>query len=353
MRRLLLLLLLLGAPASAQDWLRYYPPTNVLVGDGSVSGNWTVTGGTLTLGATGTPGVLTAPSTAGPMTFNSATATTGSANAYVFNVTGNLVTGECVALWRDTLTTVVGCLTGTGRWAFGSLVNGTPALEPSGDDLVFLGGDGATPATTAQFVVGPGAVGTPSLTGSDSDTGIWLNTSNQVRLVAGGVHQWTVSSTALTPATTNTEDLGTSSVSVQSAFISTSTQSSRSKVLTDNTATAFVRVSVADDDYEGVRVNYTVYAEDAEGDARQVRTGTADFAILNNSGTEACGTVTPSDTVAVTAGTLTVAFDCNSASADTMDLRVTANTSLDAAAETLTIEYRVNVTSGTSTVTAQ
>lgn len=118
-----------------------------------------------------------------------------------------------------------------------------------------------------------------------------------------------------------------------------SIQGCRSKAVVDNTATAFVRVAVADDDYEGGTIFWTAYAEDADTDARQTRTGTTSFSILNNSGTEAATFSTGDSSVGVTAGTLTCTFDGNSAVNNTIDLRATCNTSLDANAETLTFEW--------------
>ena len=129
---------------------------------------------------------------------------------------------------------------------------------------------------------------------------------------------------------------------------------SKSKTLTDNTATAFVRLAVADDDYEGCSIGWTAVAEDANGDARQIRKGRTNVAVLNNSGTEACNFSASADdqAILVTAGTFTCSFDCNSAVADTVDLRATCDTSLDAAAEILTFEYRLDCES-TVTVTPQ
>lgn len=145
--------------------------------------------------------------------------------------------------------------------------------------------------------------------------------------------------------------LGISSLRWTGAYLTRWIQGSRSKTLTDNTATAFVRLSVADDDYEGCGVVYTAYAEDTATDARQTRTGRVYVAILNNSGTETAVFSTGDSAVAATAGTFTCTFDGNSGAADTIDLRATCDTSL-AATTTLTFEYRLDCPS-VLTVTPQ
>jgi hypothetical protein len=140
----------------------------------------------------------------------------------------------------------------------------------------------------------------------------------------------------------------------QSGYFSRSIQGSKSKAVVDNVSTSFVRLSVADDDYEACEIVWTAFAEDADTDARQVRIGTNTVAILNNSGTETASFSASADdqAVSVTAGTLAVSFSSASAATDTIDLYVTLNTSLDAAAETLTFEWRLNCPSPV-TVTPQ
>lgn len=260
----------------------------------------------------------------------------------------------------------------------------------------FAGGDVTNPIGLPD-----GSVGAPSLYNTgDTDTGLYFPLANQIGFAAGGDNQLTLADTGAffdgnltiiysaddgsgariangsgvpinwssTGTGSGAADAGIKRVSAgvlgitdgstgQGNLIYNSLQTSHTKALVDATATAFVRVAVADDDYEGVTIDYTIYAEDADTDARQVVQGMVPVAILNNSGTEACGFPTNHDNYTqatlVTAGTLTVAWDCNSAVADTIDIRATADTSLDAAAETLKIEYTVTVTSGTATVTPQ
>jgi hypothetical protein len=222
--------------------------------------------------------------------------------------------------------------------------NATPNTLVAGVDAYPISnlyfGDGVTSATpTAYTINGGGALGS-DIVGGD------------LQLAPG------ISTGLAVPASVivrGTEPIGTGATAQTLGTVFRF--SGGPKVVVDNTATAFVRISVADDDYETIIVSYSVYAEDADTDARQVTGGIATFAILNTSGAESCTLPTNYNNYIqatnVTAGSLAVTFDCSSAVADTIDLRVTADTSLDAAAETLKIEYAVQVVSGTATVTPQ
>jgi hypothetical protein len=175
-------------------------------------------------------------------------------------------------------------------------------------------------------------------------------TSGAILFNSGGV----LTNNKIEPTSTDTISVGSSTFLFQSAYLSRSIQGSKSKTVVDNVSTSFVRLSVADDDYEACEIVWTAFAEDADTDARQVRIGTNTVAILNNSGTETASFSASADdqAVSVTAGTLAVSFSSASAATDTIDLYVTLNTSLDAAAETLTFEWRLNCPSPV-TVTPQ
>jgi hypothetical protein len=177
-------------------------------------------------------------------------------------------------------------------------------------------------------------------------------TDRQICLVAGGVCSWALSAGGtLYPATNDTFGVGTAGQQAINFYLSRSIQGSKSAALTDNVAKAFVRVAVADDDYEGGTILYTAYAEDTATDARQVTQGEVRVACLNNSGTEACAFSVPAEVSTVTAGTLPCTFSAASAVADTIDLSATCNTSL-AATTTLTFEWRMDLQS-TATLTPQ
>jgi hypothetical protein len=186
--------------------------------------------------------------------------------------------------------------------------------------------------------------------GTGVTRGMRFVTSGAIIFNSGGV----LTNNKIEPTSTDTISVGSSTFLFQSAYLSRSIQGSKSKTVVDNVSTSFVRLSVADDDYEACEIVWTAFAEDADTDARQVRIGTNTVAILNNSGTETASFSASADdqAVSVTAGTLAVSFSSASAATDTIDLYVTLNTSLDAAAETLTFEWRLNCPSPV-TVTPQ
>ena len=114
------------------------------------------------------------------------------------------------------------------------------------------------------------------------------------------------------------------------------------KALTAGAATGFVRVACAQGARTAGFVKYTIEADD--GADFQIRTGILPFAIVNKGGTEtgAVATVsTATETVAVSAGTLTNTFTITSNAADTMDIEANAASSL--VETTLRINYSVEL----------
>lgn len=107
-----------------------------------------------------------------------------------------------------------------------------------------------------------------------------------------------------------------------------SLQGQSAKALTDNSATAFVRIAIPQtivSNYRGGEVVYQIYCDDDTNQASQA--GTVKFTCHNIAGTEACGFGTP-DGVTLGDGTATLAaptFDATSGAADTIDLRVTSD----------------------------
>jgi len=153
------------------------------------------------------------------------------------------------------------------------------------------------------------------------------------------------------PITTNTYDIGTSSAFVRNNYVSTSIQGTRTQAITDNAAAAtFVTIAVPTSNTTvGGRIFYTITAIDA-GTAIQTKTGTYSFG-LNNIG----GTVTGAGTDVLehsqlSTGTLAPTFSVN-ISGTNAQFQLVLDTSLDAGAEILKIEYRVQIDSGTATVT--
>ncbi len=157
----------------------------------------------------------------------------------------------------------------------------------------------------------------------------------------------------LSAYTADTYDLG-SAASWRNEYLTRSIQGSKSKALTDNTATAFVRVAIPQTiatNYKGGQVIYEIYCDDDTNQASQ--SGTVKFACHNLAGTEACGFGTP-DGVTLGDGTASLAapvFDANSAVADTIDLRVQSDCT-GITPNTHTIEYRLDMPT-TATITPQ
>lgn len=135
-------------------------------------------------------------------------------------------------------------------------------------------------------------------------------------------------------------------------------QGTQSKALTEASATAFVQVAVASGSNEGGLVHYTIKADDATD--FQSRSGVLVFTVVNKAGTETCSLGRPdggttvdntTDVAAVSAGTLTNTFTCDTTPANAINIAANATSSLTQT--TLTIEYRVEILSGTATVTPQ
>lgn len=188
-----------------------------------------------------------------------------------------------------------------------------------------------------------------------SDTGyLELNAggANPIYASTNGTVRWSVLSTGhFEPFATNTYDIGTSSALVRNNYVSTSIQGTRTQAITDNAAAAtFVTIAVPTSNTTvGGRIFYTITAIDA-GTAIQTKTGTYSFG-LNNIG----GTVTGAGTDVLehsqlSVGTLAPTFSVNISSTNAQ-FQLVLDTSLDAGAETLKIEYRVQIDSGTATVT--
>lgn len=250
--------------------------------------------------------------------------------------TDNVEMGSIKAVWsdsthatRDADLKLYGVVDGVSTLAF----TVTPSLGGAGAALV---GAGITRISTGAYIVLEGG----------ADQNIYLgNTSEGFKWMMDG------SDDSFRPYTTNTYDIGTSSAFVRNNYVSTSIQGTRTQAITDNAAAAtFVTIAVPTSNTTvGGRIFYTITAIDA-GTAIQTKTGTYSFG-LNNIG----GTVTGAGTDVLehsqlSAGTLAPTFSVN-ISGTNAQFQLVLDTSLDAGAEVLKIEYRVQIDSGTATVT--
>lgn len=101
------------------------------------------------------------------------------------------------------------------------------------------------------------------------------------------------------------------------------------KDLTEGAATGFIRVAVASAGIVGGVIEYSVQATD--GTDHQSRSGSIPFSVVNKAGTETCTVGTAggsSEIVAVSSGTLTAAFTCDTTPANAVDLQINATSSL-------------------------
>ncbi len=184
-------------------------------------------------------------------------------------------------------------------------------------------------------------------TGGGITTSLTVGTNNTAPLLlrSHGTDRMRLNATGLSFEASDTYAIN----GVMSMQITRGFQTSKSKALVDATATNIWQVSVANNSYEGLALDYTVFATD--GTDRQTIQGNVKVAINNNGGTETCVFSTPSEANNPSTGTLAVTWDCT-AGTDTVMIRATADTSL-ASTTTFTMESRYNLTSGTATVTPQ
>jgi hypothetical protein len=197
-----------------------------------------------------------------------------------------------------------------------------------------------TIVSTVPFLAPAGTAAAPSVgfTGATT-TGLYSAAPGIGFAVAGAsVGTWTA--TALT-----------STVPIVAA---PGVQGANSKALTDATATAFVRIAIAQaiaTNYEAGKVEYTIYCDD---DTKQaVQKGHVNFACHNLAGTETCGFGTP-DGVTLGDGTASLStptFDATSGAADTIDLRVNSDCT-GITPNTHTVQWRIS-TEATATLTPQ
>lgn len=179
--------------------------------------------------------------------------------------------------------------------------------------------------------------------------------ARDIRFFPDGVDALRISSTliepvvSVVPATHNNISLGNGTTMFQWAYTTRGRQGASSKALVDGVATNVWQINVNSNSYEGLTLDYTIYATD--GSARQTIVGSVPVSILNNGGTESCVFGTPTEAVNTSTGTLTVSWDCTTGS-DLVIIRATGNTDL-ASTTTFTCESRPDITSGATTATPQ
>ena len=148
------------------------------------------------------------------------------------------------------------------------------------------------------------------------------------------------------PGTTDVTKLGTPTFMWATAHLSRATLGSKTKTLTESSATGFVDIAVTAGQRISGEVIYEVYAADATD--FQTITGRLRYAAVNKAGTT---TVTVSEvgtqTTAVSAGTLTAT---NTAADTTNKITLSCNAVSSLTQTTLEIRYRIDSVS-TNTIT--
>jgi hypothetical protein len=181
--------------------------------------------------------------------------------------------------------------------------------------------------------------------GTGSNRSLEILSLGQLLFKTAGDYRWFLESTGhLYPFTNDTYDIGYKTLQVREFLLSRSMQGSKSKALTDATATAFVRVAIpqtAGSNYAAGEVKFTIFCKDAANQA--VQQGNVEFACHNLAGTETC-TFETVEEVAHGDGTAALSapsFDI-AAGTDTVDLRVTSDCT-GVTPTTHTIQYRLDM----------
>lgn len=188
--------------------------------------------------------------------------------------------------------------------------------------------------------------------GSGSSRDIQIYSLGSLLLNAGAGAGWTVDTSGFfIPSTTDTIDIGSTSQVSRNLYLSRSTQGSKSKSLTDaGAAVSIWRIAVPTNGYAGGDLIFT--ANSTDGTDRLATTGRVTFSGADTAGTVTCGIGTPYgiSTAYRRANTLVCTFTAVTSTTN-CDVQVTC-TDNKAAAQTMTIESRLDMPAA-NTVTPQ
>ena len=168
-------------------------------------------------------------------------------------------------------------------------------------------------------------------------------TANRILQVGNGFLGGVMIPSTFFPDVTDTRNFGDSRMWAN-GFISRSIQGSKSKALTESSATSFTQVAVpqtAGANYAAGEVIYTVYATD--GTDSQTLQGRVAFSAVNKAGTETCSIgLAYTEVLAVsTASTLTCTHTCVTGLTDAVQIASNCVSSLSQS--TFTIESRLDM----------
>lgn len=170
----------------------------------------------------------------------------------------------------------------------------------------------------------------------------------QLNFATAGSTRWFVSGNALSPAVTNTVDLGATNAAVKNAYIATSLQGSATKTLAETSATGFATVAIPNSGGCAGKAVYTVFAADATN--TQLVSGELFFsAAATNAGVVTAATISDQHALnPVTSGTLTNTMT-STTGANLLTLLANATSSLTQT--TLEVRYRIELQGGVCSVT--
>jgi hypothetical protein len=185
-------------------------------------------------------------------------------------------------------------------------------------------------------------------TGSATQRSLIFNSGSSYAFQVAGSQKWTIDSTTIQPAATNTSDLGLTNRAFRTAYVATSLQGSATKTLPETTATGFVTIAIPNSGGCAGYVDYTVFAADATN--TQLVSGQLFFsAAATSGGTVTAAAVSDQHTLnPVTSGTLTNTMT-STTGANLLTLLANATSSLTQT--TLEVRYRVMLQGGVCTVT--
>lgn len=164
-----------------------------------------------------------------------------------------------------------------------------------------------------NFVIGTAAAGTGS--------------GRTMKFQVSGTARWAINGTALYPEVTDAYDFGAAGAQARVAYVSRSTQGSKSKALTESADTTYCSVAIpqtAGSNSGSGEVIYEIYATD--GTDTQSLSGRFKFAAVNKTGTltiqveddqnaaAACSAGTLTATLGAAAGTDLINLTCNAVS---------------------------------------
>lgn len=329
MKRLLLALVLLaGVDASAQPFIRFYPPN----GPATFNGSLTVTGATSQLLLP--DGTSAAPS----LVFISAT-TTG-----LFNVGGNSVgirPGLRIYDATPAERAFIGAIANAAvlrldgdTYLYRDAAN-TLGLRNSTNNQIFnIYGTYTDSSNYERILVGYSANVAYFLhqaAGTGAVRNMVIGSSGSLGISVGGSTRWFFDGTspyAFRPNIDDSFDFGMSNYRLKNIFASTSIQGSKVKALTEGSATPFVRIAVPVNEPMEVNIDLMVFCSD--GTDSVVTTYKYKTFCVNKAGTESCNSVADTALTSQNTGSGTIspfvnAVDTTPANAVDFTLNVTCS----------------------------